>query len=345
MITSCPLPIDWLEFLEGDGDPQLKKHLELCVSCQELVRRLEPTMGRSLTIRPDLHVQPSFVPDDRAVIKPGDIWLSAGSFEGHNYRYGGVDQLLFLVLRSIDDRAGRWFDVVPVFTDTDNAIPTDFNLVETETTLSWPLRLDLALQTTLQGRQLDAHLGSLTDSGQVTVRGVVQGEVDPSRAGALLEGEDDSRLLARRHYAEIVRTLGAPRTRVVEEAEDAETLVLAPRVVWFQVVSSRTVGRPGALAAADKAAHRRYEVVPTAPVPGAQLAGWELRYDPLTDSISLALQTAVGLTRPVRAVLYAADHRAKTSPAFIPEGGRNFQLASGWNVLPQEITRIELRLE
>src|SRR5258708_3886689 len=150
MITSCPLPIDWLEFLEGDGDPQLKKHLELCVSCQELVRRLEPTMGRSLTIRPNLlHVQPSFVPYDRAVIKPGDIWLSAGSFEGHNYRYGGVDQLLFLVLRSIDDRAGRWFDVVPIFTDTDNAIPTDFNLVETETTLSWPLRLDLALQTTL----------------------------------------------------------------------------------------------------------------------------------------------------------------------------------------------------
>jgi hypothetical protein len=346
MTTNCPLPIEWLEFLESDDNPGLKQHLATCASCQETIRRLESVKGNSLVVSTTPKPQFSRVADIEGPIQKGDVWLSAGSFEGRHYRYGGVDQLLLVVLRSVDEAGGgHWLDVVPAFSDTENATPTDFNLLEGDTTMSWPLRLDFAMQTTIDASQLATRIGRLTDAGQTALQHAVQGDVDTRRTGPPLEGEDDPRLIARQHYAEVIRTISGPRTRLIEAPDESKQAAWSQGALWFSVVTSQSAGRYGALAAAGESSPRRYDVVPSTQIPGVELSGWELRYDPLTDSISLSLQKAVGLTHPARAVLYAADRKAFTSRSFIPESGTDFELASGWGVHPQKITGIELRIE
>jgi hypothetical protein len=279
------------------------------------------------------------------MIQPGDIWLSAESFNGRYVQYSGLDRLLLLVLRSVDQAdGGQWFDVVPVFTDPENAISTDLNLVGTDTTLARPLRVDLALQTTIETSQVDGYLGSLTEVGHATVRRAVQGDVDTYRIGAVLEGEDDPRLVSRRQDASTVRTLSRPRSHLVE-AGDLEGSDPAPRVLLLKVAAGhRRAGHHLELAASARLSRQSFEVSLATPVPGIEITG-ELHHNPRTDAISLSVATAVGLKRNTRAIVHAGSDKAVTSPMFIPEGGREFELVSKGNVLLAEITGIELRIE
>ncbi len=345
MTTDCPLPIDWLDFLEGDRNKALEDHLNGCASCQELVRRLEPVKGKSLSLGPYANaLRATLAIEAKSAIRPGDIWRSAESFNGRYVQYSGLDRLLLLVLRSVDQAGGsQWFDVVPVFTDPENAISTDLNLVGTDTTLARPLRVDLALQTTIESSQVDGYLGSLTDVGHATVRRAVQGDIDTYRIGAVLEGEDDPRLVSRRQDASTVRTLSRPRSHLVE-AGDLDGSDIAPRVLLLKVAGHRRAGHHLALAASARLSRQSFDVSLATPVPGIEITG-ELHHNPRTDAISLSVATAVGLKRNTRAIVHAGSHKAVTSPMFVPEGGREFELVSKGNVLLAEITGIELRIE
>jgi hypothetical protein len=230
-----------------------------------------------------------------------------------------------------------------VFIDIENAVPTDFCLIELETTLAVPLRIDLVSQITVSREQLVGYLGHLTTKGEDTLRQVVNGEVMVDRTGPSLEGEDDPRLTARRETARVIRLLGSPRARLVEETEESDEPALAPRVVWLRVIASaEAAGATAKLAAASQPSLQVFEVAMETAVPGVEFAG-KLRYNPRTDAISLSLQKAIGLGDHARAVLYTVNHAARTSLPFAPEPGRDVELVNNWGVFINEVTRIELR--
>ena len=84
MTRSCPLPVDWLDFLDGVGELELADHLSGCSSCQVLVNSLR-------------HDTPATVPADWAATfmgrteavwhedrptnpAPAEFWFSAADF-------------------------------------------------------------------------------------------------------------------------------------------------------------------------------------------------------------------------------------------------------------------------
>lgn len=215
-MTACPLPIDWLDFLEGERAAAMEEHLGTCRSCAELVRRLASVVSKPIAMSPITLGGPRITPLARASVSPGDIWLTSTSFDSGLYRYDGLAQTLVLVLRSVDELGGtRWFDVVPAYIDIESSVPTDVTLEAAESTMWRPLRLDFAQQITVAREQMGSWLGELTDMGDSVLRSVVDGVVDSDRSGPPLEGEDDLRLAARLADAAVIRTLAAPRNRAI----------------------------------------------------------------------------------------------------------------------------------
>src|SRR5215813_6357222 len=76
----CPLPIDWLDYLEGrESESDLGAHLADCGRCQALVAQLReqsvgvelaPYSGRALENAPRWQEQ------DRLQAAVGDVWLT-----------------------------------------------------------------------------------------------------------------------------------------------------------------------------------------------------------------------------------------------------------------------------
>src|SRR6266516_2876218 len=94
MKERCPLPIDWLEFIEGEGDSELQSHLESCLSCQALVTALRQEastddIGDWLS-RVDLKDAFTFEPKKTERPSFGDLVLSASSYEDGDFSYDGL---------------------------------------------------------------------------------------------------------------------------------------------------------------------------------------------------------------------------------------------------------------
>jgi hypothetical protein len=215
MKKRCPLPIDWLEFIEGEGDPELARHLDSCLSCQALVSALKEEspaddFGDWLS-RVDL--KDSIVFQPRKVERPsfGDLVSSASSYSAGDISYDGLDRLFFFVLDNGHEREGsEWFRVAPADTDVENATSTDLVLrpSETEPATSW--RVLFAHQTEVNVAQLEGLIGGLTDAGKETLRHALVGELGDERFGSPLEGPSDPRLIADRPTEELMRTLRQP---------------------------------------------------------------------------------------------------------------------------------------
>ena len=215
MTKACPLPIDWLNFIEDQDDPELERHLESCLSCQALVTALKDEaagdeFGDWLS-RVDLSAAITFQPKKIERASFGELVLSASSYSDGDISYEGLDRVVFVVLDSGEQRSGHdWFRVAPADTDVENATSTDLVLRPSETELATPWRVLFAHQAVLQAAQLEASIGALTDAGKETLRRALTGELGDERFGVTLEGPSDPRLVAEKPIEELMRTLRAP---------------------------------------------------------------------------------------------------------------------------------------
>jgi hypothetical protein len=118
---SCPLPIEWLDWLEEGSDPDpLASHLVECASCRALVaairgqrvdlqreswlERVDRSLGRTLDVA---------VPTEAVF---GELWLTVAPEPD-------TDRALVVVLDEGAAEEGHdWYEAAPVSTDTENAL-------------------------------------------------------------------------------------------------------------------------------------------------------------------------------------------------------------------------------
>src|SRR5690242_20420704 len=76
----CPLPIDWLEYLEGASSDELEAHLTECLPCrllvEELRREARPQLQLSRLSRPD--AWPHWRETEQTSVTFGEIRLAPG---------------------------------------------------------------------------------------------------------------------------------------------------------------------------------------------------------------------------------------------------------------------------
>jgi hypothetical protein len=227
MTRSCPLPVDWLDYLDGEGEPELAEHLAGCRSCQALVASLRtetPTTvptdwSEAFTGRTDA-VWNEDRPTNPA---PAEFWFSAADFEldelivgeakhgkTSSFAYHDVDRVLVLVLSHPDRDHLGWLDVVPVLSDVESASETDFVFSSEENTLGAPWRALFAHQLKVARRQLDARVGSLSELGASTLSAALADEADDARWGVPLQHPDDPRARLDDQLDEALRRLRTP---------------------------------------------------------------------------------------------------------------------------------------
>src|SRR5437762_1772922 len=118
MNFTCPLPVDWLDFIESGEPSALGEHLAYCRSCEELVNALRAAEGEkvgSWRDRIDLSKAVTWLVESATAWSFGDLALSAASFDDDVISYENLNRLLFVVLDDGKEQDGRvWHQVAPV---------------------------------------------------------------------------------------------------------------------------------------------------------------------------------------------------------------------------------------
>jgi hypothetical protein len=238
MTRSCPLPVDWLDYLDGEREPELAEHLAGCRSCQVLVASLQaeiPTTvpadwSEAFTGRTDA----VWHEDRPANPAPAEFWFSAADFDldqvvvgavgsgkTSSFAYHALDRVLVLVLSHPDEDHVGWLDVVPVLSDVEGATDTDFLFSSEENTLGAPWRALFAHQLKVARRQLDTRVGSLSELGASTLFAALAGDADEARWGVPLQHFDDPRARLDDQLEEALKRLRTPWL-VLHDADDRD---------------------------------------------------------------------------------------------------------------------------
>jgi hypothetical protein len=227
MTRSCPLPVDWLDYLDGEGEPELAEHLAGCRSCQVLVASLQAetptTVPTDWTEAFSGRTDAVWHADRPANPAPAEFWFSAPDFEldeliagevkygkTSSFAYHDVDRVLVLVLSHPDEDHLGWLDVVPVLSDIEAATETDFLFSAEENTLGAPWRALFAYQAKVARRQLDTRVGSLTGLGASTLFTALAGGGDDTRWGVPLQHPHDPRARLDDQLEEALKRLRTP---------------------------------------------------------------------------------------------------------------------------------------
>lgn len=354
MKTRCPLPIDWLDFVETGQPESLAAHLADCASCRACVDSLrEQTAGDDLggwLDAIDLDAAVVWRPRPASAIGFGTLVMNAAGYEGDETSYSDLWRLSFVV---IDDGrligAQRWFKVAPVDTDVENASSTDLLLRSGESELAVPLRVVFSLQTTLAEEQMAHSVGRLTRAGEETVQKAIAGELDELRYGLPLSGPDDDRLAADRALEEVVRYLRSPffalgaesPTELADDAVREEEAVGAGswgRLIYFQLDRLQASSGQLALAAQSEPTDRVYRA--SLHDEGGKIEG-ELRFDLWRDTLLLFIERLEGFGSRMQLIVEAKGRHIE-SPTFVPRAGEEVELAS---IFLNDVDEIAARIE
>jgi hypothetical protein len=218
--------VDWLDYLDGDGERSLAEHLSGCVSCQTLVGSLRDD-GQKTSVTSDW--ANTFVGRTDAVWHEqrgkqptrGEFWFSAPRFElnfgpidganGATFSYEDVDRVLLLVVDGqIEEDDLAWLDVVPVLSDVERATETDLVFTERESSLGAPWRALFAHQMKVAQPQLDTCVGSLSTVGVATLLAALEGMSEDSRWGTPLQDPFDPRAWLDRDFDSLLVRLRTP---------------------------------------------------------------------------------------------------------------------------------------
>lgn len=213
----CPLPIDWLEYIEeGAQNKDFATHLTDCLPCQLLVNNLSREHRQRLAFRrmPRANDWPQWSIRTSASPIVGNIWLTEPVSTGVIQ----LGRLLVLVVTDVWTEAERsWCDVVPIITDVENATSLDLVLRSAETTLAVSLRLVLRHQMTIEVSQLEGIVGNMTAVGNQLLGEAIAGAAPNSRFGTPLDGPDDARLDSVRDLQAAARQLASRYADAVEQ--------------------------------------------------------------------------------------------------------------------------------
>jgi len=220
----CPLPIDWLDYLEErevDVGFDLRAHLDECRRCQLLVEDLRhQSVGVELDAYQGAALE-SFRQcreEERAEIAVGDIWLTSGEFAN---AYTGLRRQLVLIVAEREEFNKRWLSVAPLTTETETATNTDLLLNGDDTSLGVPLAVEFRAQTPLLKEQLTSYLGAATESGRELLGSAVAGTVERGRFGAAIANPLDRRLRRVEETRRLMATLASVYSETLSQEEEA----------------------------------------------------------------------------------------------------------------------------
>lgn len=268
MSDSCPLPIDWLDYLEGEMPGEAENHLRDCPSCRQVLSLLREQTGNmpSLAWAKDLaslegaRLVEESVPNPA----PAELWLSAGEWTFHDAEYRPPERSLVLVLSDALEETGNysWYDVAPVRTDVEEALPTDLLLNANESNLDCSLRVVLAFECKVERRQLESRVGSLADVDIVV--SALSDNGSSWRWGNPLESQEDPRLWWETDFLETMSSLRGPWLQCLDRAKqasedspppaEAEILTFVPKE-WVEPVDEREL-----VAASSRERKTRWEM-------------------------------------------------------------------------------------
>jgi hypothetical protein len=343
----CPLPIDWLEYLEGAHSEELISHLPECRPCQLLVEELRRER------RPPL--RPSRVPDVGSwrhwcEIKEqsaafGEIWWTIGLPKSLET---AMTRVPVLVLSNVwHEKGSSWCEVAPLSTDFERATSLDLILRWSETDMEVPWRVLLRYQTIAELCDLDTRMGKLTEEGHAVVQDALAGLLSMERFGSPIEGDDDPRVELPEPLDNAIRELGRTYACILEpdNNEASPNCLLTFELRRFR----RPAVEPESLSLAAESAVGDEDTWWVAEIPNKGRFGGRVEHrfgeDELLFQIEDIIEEEAGLSS--RAWLTFWSRRLPepvTSQQFLPGVDRCVLLGRDLAVLPREITRLELRL-
>lgn len=247
MMRGCPLPVDWLDYLDGDR-PDLEVHLDECLTCQALVASLRSQPVNSIAstwAQAYLGKTAAVWTEERpATPAPAEFWFSSSNFTlslsanavdagtWPSFAYEGVDRLLLLVVGDPHaDHEVQWLDVVPVLSDVERATETDVLFAADENSLGAPWRALFAHQCKVAREQLDTRVGSLWEAGQMVLAAAFSGELDERRWGPPLQHPSDPRAFLDSELEEGLMRLRTPWLLMTELTDEPGERPLGPYLV------------------------------------------------------------------------------------------------------------------
>ena len=343
----CPLPIDWLEFVEGAKSEALESHLLECLSCQLLVAKLkaEPRLTLRAKQMTTTFEWPQWSESSEECPKLGDVWwtrLAPGGGKSHAIR------LLVLIVSDLwKEKEESWCDVIPLKTDVENATSLDLLLFPSDTDLNAHWRVLLRRQTVASSRDLSARVGALKVSGLGILQKALEGEAPEDRFGPTIEDPEDLRVRNEEEFDNALRDIGRSYAAMLEADE---VISERPRVLQFPFhrvqMQQRAMG--SLQLAADSAVKEEiFEWAVTLPDRGSIQGRIDYQY--LEDKIVFIVENVVeaeqGLHSGAHFILWS-DRLSEpvVSEEFIPSSSKTVLLGQDLGVLPKEVSRLELRL-
>lgn len=212
MTMNCPLPIDWLDLLEGRPTIAARTHLGTCSSCQAVVAALRdlPSLGLAVPQNLDENAGHTRIrlndTDDPRVVEWQLRWLAVDDADVRLpvvvLGFADEDSHAAFIepgagsVTSAEIPGQRLVDIVPLWTDQENATSADLLLDEADTTTGIAWRVVFRRQTVAPAHLLAVMFGHLTASGEAVISQALAGRFPPERTGADLESEFDPRLTA-----------------------------------------------------------------------------------------------------------------------------------------------------
>lgn len=221
-MTSCPLPVDWLDLLEGRPTVAEYGHLAECPSCGALVAAMsadslltsEPLAEKALAVGAE--VAGIHLPPPPAFERPrvAQLWWTVEVADV-------AGRLAVLLIDTEEGDPAEWFNAVPLFLDDGLGTSGDLVLLpdDSSTRLAW--RALFRHQLVLSSAQLDSPIGYLTESGTRLLDNALAGHVPIARAGSLIESEDDPRLMADEWIGRASRVLASEYASRIERQEES----------------------------------------------------------------------------------------------------------------------------
>ena len=343
----CPLPIDWLDLLEGRPSEANLDHIVTCPSCTALVERLQlpaeqaPVRAISWPLGP---ASRSWTEGSQPHMAFGQIWLSSPSYVEGDFSYETNLRVPLVILEFDERHDGSWVDAVPLWTEPELSTPSDLLLDADATTLETPFRAMFDLQCRLAVRQLEGCVGALTLAGREVVQTALADYQVESHGYAVA---DDPRVAASTDSLRIA--VGALQSFALHQRDipvprHTGSIVSmgthVSRPVSFRWEAERTPFHPDLeLAASTDLKERRFVLEFK---DGLAWFRGELRHDLRHgDLLLLDVEVTEGINTPVSIVIRTSTSEAASSP-FLLMPNAEAMLTQGAGITLEDIESVEV---
>lgn len=349
MVTNmqCPLPIDWLEYVEGAKGAELIAHLKVCVPCRLLVEDLQresrvPLDPKHLASQEWPHWKTS----KPARPQFGEIWWTVAVRGKEELPF---ERLLIVVISDVwKERGHAWCDVVPLTSDIENATSLDMVLSRHDNDVHVSWRALLRYQIVAETVDLEVRIGSLTDDCKAVVRQALNAQAPCERFGSQIESSLDLRLRAVESVGNLAKGLAQKYAQTLEEDESPRKIksFLSFEMLpsWKSLSAQRELSLAAASRGRDEVAHWSVHI----PNRGFIEGRIDHRYphkDELFFVVDKVLEENIGLKATAWILAWFTGSTSPTSSEpFEPSTEKEVLLGRDLGVFPNEIKRLELRV-